>query len=399
MTHKERMMAAVEGRKADRIPFAPRMDLWYIAQRMRGTLPAEFKNKNTVEIARELGVACHAMRADYTIPRPKEDLKLRGLGLDNHPDFPFRVELKKFPVHFEYDDENLRTRIETPKGDVVTHIRQSNEMLADGISLPMILSYPATKIEDFEALALVFDNIEIVPTPENYRAFKERIGDQGLAVANALHAASPLHFMFHDLMPMDTYFYMSMDNRKEMLDFAKRLEPFFERVLDAVLSCGCEAFLWGANYDQSTTYPKFFEEDIKPWLDHVGERARAAGKYSISHTDGESKALLGLFEKTNFQIAESVCAKPMTNCSLKEFREGVGKGKTVWGGIPAVALLEESMNEAEFDAYMDELFAELDGGERLILGVSDNVPPDASLERIRSIRERIEQYGPVGTKR
>jgi len=194
---------------------------------------------------------------------------------------------------------------------------------------------------------------------------------------------------------MDVYFYLSMDNRVEMLDLANRMEPFFVKLLDAILASDCESFFWGANYDQSTTYPKFFEEDIKPWLDRVGARARACGKFSVSHTDGESQALLRLFKETDFQIAESVCAVPMTRTTLKEFRDGVGKDKTVWGGIPAVALLEDSMSDSAFNAYLDQLFAELDGGRRLILGVSDNVPPDASLSRIEAIRDRVEQYGPV----
>ena len=40
-------------------------------------------------------------------------------------------------------------------------------------------------------------------------------------------------------------------------------------------------------------------------------------------------------------------------------------------------------------------FAELGMAERLILGVSDNVPPDCSLARLERIRERVEAFGPV----
>ena len=392
MTHRERMLAAIRGEATDRIPFAPRMDLWYIANKTRGSLPGRFNGMNTFGIARELDVACHAVRADYTLPRPKEDLMLRGLGLDNHPDYPYRVEMNKYPIRFEYDEENLRTRIETPKGDIVTHIKQSRDMLGDGISLPMILSYPAARVEDFEALALVFEHLEVVPTPENYRAFKERIGGQGIAVANGLPAASPLHFLFHDLMPMDAFFYLCVDDRQALLKLASRMESFFHKVLAAVLECDCETFLWGANYDQSTTYPRFFEEDLKPWLDSVGEAAQKRGKFALSHTDGESKALLDLFRKTRFHIAESVCTAPMTKCTLKEFRDGIGTETTVWGGIPAVALLQDSMGDDEFERYMETLFSELGDGRRLILGVSDNVPPNALLGRLERIEAMAAQH-------
>ena len=39
MTHRERMLAAMRGQAADQIPWAPRMDLAYIAWRARDAVP------------------------------------------------------------------------------------------------------------------------------------------------------------------------------------------------------------------------------------------------------------------------------------------------------------------------------------------------------------------------
>jgi hypothetical protein len=130
-------------------------------------------------------------------------------------------------------------------------------------------------------------------------------------------------------------------------------------------------------------------------LNKVGQRARENGKFLVCHTDGENKGLMQIYKETNFHIAESLCTLPMTNYSLKEFREGAGSKITTWGGIPAVALIESSMPVKDFEVHMDTVFNELGKGEGLIFGVSDNVPPDASLERMYSIKKRIEKFGPV----
>ncbi len=395
MTHRERMTAAVNKQPVDEIPWAPRMDLWYIANRASGTLEKRFENKNTVEIAREMGIGCHAVRADYTLKRPKEDLILRGFGLDNHPDYPFRIELKKFPVEFEADAENLKTTIKTPAGELHTHIWTSLDMLKDGISLPFVKSYPIESKDDFEAVAQVFENLEIIPTPENYKAFQDRTGDQGLTMAHVLSAASPIHLMLHDMINMEQFYYMYMDHRDEMHALAKRMDVFFEKALDAALACDSEVFQWGANYDQNTTYPGFFEEEILPWLNRAGGKAEKAGKKLLSHTDGENKDLFALYRGSGIHVAESVCPAPMTKSSLKEIREEMGEDITVFGGIPAVALMEESMDDKEFNRYMDTLFEELGSGRGLILGVSDNVPPRASMQRMENVKERIKQFGPV----
>ena len=123
MTHYERMMRTLRGEPTDKIPWAPRMDLWCISLRARQELPATFSGQNTAEIADVLNVACHAVRADFTQTRDPRDLALRGFALDNHQDYPYRVEMHDFPVEFHHDDENLRTTIRTPKGEITTHLQ------------------------------------------------------------------------------------------------------------------------------------------------------------------------------------------------------------------------------------------------------------------------------------
>ena len=53
------------------------------------------------------------------------------------------------------------------------------------------------------------------------------------------------------------------------------------------------------------------------------------------------------------------------------------------------------MTEDAFDAYLEKVFQELGSGDRLILGVSDNVPPATSLSRMEKIKRKIASFGPV----
>jgi hypothetical protein len=168
-----------------------------------------------------------------------------------------------------------------------------------------------------------------------------------------------------------------------------------EAALAEVLASEAEIFLWGANYDQSVTWPDFFRDEIAPWLRRATGRAHAAGKYLLTHADGENQALLPFYPSCGIDIAESVCTRPMVRNSLAEVRAGFGPTTTLWGGIPSVALLDAVMDDAAFGAFLDGTFDELGTGERLILGVSDNVPPDAKLSRLGMITDRIRAFGPV----
>jgi uroporphyrinogen-III decarboxylase len=83
----------------------------------------------------------------------------------------------------------------------------------------------------------------------------------------------------------------------------------------------------------------------------------------------------------------------MTKVTIAEVKKAF-KGKvTVFGGIPSVALLEESMSDEEFEEFMKNLFREIAPGDRFILGVSDTTPPHAKFERLIRITEMTREWG------
>ncbi|MBT5828560.1 MAG: hypothetical protein HOH77_00080 [Candidatus Latescibacteria bacterium] len=393
MTHKERMLATIMGKPTDKLPWAPRMDLWYIAQRARNTLPAQLVNKNMVEMAQILDVACHAVGADFTIPQGR-DISLRGLGLDNHSDYPYRIELQNLPTKSDDDGKNLITEIQTPVGNIQSHLYRTEQMQKDGISLPFVKHYPLHNLDDLEALCIVFDHIALHPMRQSYIQFKDRVGEQGIAVARGPMAASPMHLILHELTPMDQFFYFYHDARDKLKELCDHMTPFFDAALDALVHCDAEVVFWGANYDQDLTWPPFFDTEIKPWLQKVADRLHSAGKILLTHCDGENRDLLPHYTQCRFDIAESVCPAPMTQCSLQELRTAL-PNTTIWGGIPSIALLSSTMTDGEFDNYLNHVFANLDRGDHLILGVADNVPPDADLTRLEQIRDHIENFGPT----
>ncbi len=397
MNHRQRMLAAMRGEPTDQIPWAPRMELWNIAVRARGTAPPHLANMDTAQLADALDFGCHAVRADYSMIRDPKDLALRGLGIDNHPDYPCRVECS-LPMEFRQEEGHYYTTIHAPAGDVTMHLRMTKEMAVEAVSLPFAEKYPICSPEDFEPVAQVFEHLQVIPTPQAYDSFHQRIGDRGVAVACGPLGCSPMHLLLHDVMSMQDFFLLYMDDRKALEELAARIEPFYDALLEATLRCNAEAIFWGANYDHQTTWPPFFQEQIMPWLQKVSEQAHAVGKLLLTHTDGESRLLLPLFAESHFDIADSVCPAPMTTCTLKEFREGIGPDKCVYGGIPCTILEDNTVSERDFEAHMDQMFAELGTGERLILGVSDNVTPGVSLSRLERVKEWIESFGPVEPK-
>ena len=65
-------------------------------------------------------------------------------------------------------------------------------MAAGGVSLPFVERYPISSADDLEAVAQVFEHLQVVPTPDAYRRFHDRLGDSGVAVANGPLGSSPI---------------------------------------------------------------------------------------------------------------------------------------------------------------------------------------------------------------
>lgn len=383
------MLRAVRGEPCENIPWAPRMDLWYIALRERGELPAGLENADIVDIAAHFGFNCHAVRADYTRKWSPEARMYRGLGFENHPDFPFRLELEGLPCDFSVDGEETTLTVETSAGTLSDRVRYSYEMRKRGISQPFKLKYPVEELEDLDRAAELFEHLHIIPDPQAYRRFHDRVGETGFAVAQGCNVAAPIHLLLHDLMPMDRFFFWYYDHYDALKRFEDRLTPFFEDLLEVVAGCSAEAVYWGANYDRDLTWPLFFERDIAPWLNQARVRLHQSGKMLVCHPDGESSGLFDSYKLGRFDVAESVCAAPMTELDLISQRRGFGDEVTMWGGIPSILLLPGSTDTAEFESYLEKLESEMDelapGRSRLILGVSDNVPPDCDLGRLEAV--------------
>ena len=60
MTNRERLLTIMAGRMPDRIPWIPRLQIWYEAHRRRGDLPERYRGWSLDEIERHLEMGAPA---------------------------------------------------------------------------------------------------------------------------------------------------------------------------------------------------------------------------------------------------------------------------------------------------------------------------------------------------
>ena len=395
MTHKQRMLSAINGSPAGGVPWAPRLDLWYRANKLGGTLPSKYRNASLEEILDDTGMGLHAVIPNFRDLRGPEDDIDRALGIYNLSTMPYQTVFENVERVFKIEGDRTFVEYKTPLGSINTTVLYNDEMRKAGISITHIEQYAFKSVEDYAPLMYLFENANAVPNYDGYDEFSGSVGDRGIAVAYASLAASPMHLIQRELMPLELFFYEMNDHPDELNELARKIDLYWNRMLNTVSRSSAEVVLLGANYDASITHPPFFKEHIMPGLKSFSEQLHAKGKYLLTHTDGENSGLLQYYLDSEIDIADSICPDPMTKLSLKEVRDFFEGKITIMGGVPSVSLLKYSMSDNEFDAFIGKFFEETGPGDHLILGISDTTPPAAEFDRILKIGELIEQFGPV----
>jgi methanogenic corrinoid protein MtbC1 len=394
-THKARILAAYRGEQVDVLPYVPRIDLWYLANKTNGTLPPQHAHRNQNEISRAEGWALHHKYAYSMVGETVEDaLRHRGLGIyrirDCVVDFVFPRD-----VGIELRQEGELTTVEyhTPEGLVSCTMKYGPSMARLGISIPHITEHLIKTPDDYRPMCWLFEHLDVVPKyPRFARWAAEEIGEDGVPVAAGFHGASPVQQIQRDYVDATQFFFHYKDHADKLHALAERMEPLFDKILRYSVESPAEVVMWGANFDDMLTYPPYFRDEILPWVRKAAQALGARGKLVMCHTDGENRGLMDLIRDSGMHIAESFCPAPMTSVSLAEaYRHWSGK-LTLMGGVPSTVVLPET-SEADFEAYLDEFFKAVAPGTRMVAAIADQVPPNAVFSRLQRIGERVAREG------
>jgi corrinoid protein of di/trimethylamine methyltransferase len=389
------MLLALRGEMPDVIPFAPRLDLWFSANRAAGTLPPKYRDfTHPFQVARTEGWALHQINPAYQEARKPEDNLHWALGILTYKETAFGYRFTG-DVEIGVQREGDRTRVayRTPRGTVQTTVLYTEAMRRGGVSAFSIEEYAIKSPADYGPVGYIFEHLELYPDWQDFISLQEEVGEDGVAFTMAGRAASPMHHIQKYLIDATDFFFHYRDFEREIRRLAESIGPFFDRIIEIVGESPAEAVYWGANFDDMITFPTYFERDILPWIRKAADALGSKDIVVSCHCDGENRGLMDLIRESGMHVAESVCPYPMTKVRIGEYYARWCDKLTVFGGIPSSILLEESTSELDFISYVDDLFKAVAPGRRIIFGIADSTPPGAVFSRLVQLGERIAEEG------
>ncbi|MBN2295930.1 MAG: hypothetical protein JXM70_26095 [Pirellulales bacterium] len=366
MTNRERILAVLDSRTPDRIAWIPRLDIWYEANKMSGTLPPEYRDLNLRQV--ELDVFGGTAARKGRIWQVEHD----GVEISQNEHNGYR--------QMEYV---------TPVGTVGTEFRRDKQS-GQGMR-EMQVGFMLKRAEDYPVVQYIVEHTRYVPAFEEYEQYEREIGDDGYPMIIA--GDCPFHYWMQQLAGYDNAFFHLQDHAAAV-----------ERLVDAITD-HYRSTIWrhmqdsparllqhGIHFSTQMTPPPLFEQHIVPYYQELTPLLRERNKVVALHADSDLSGLLPHIERAGFGMVECLATSPLVPLTLAQAREAWGNRVIIWGGVPST-ILEEPYTDEQFEQYMQDILAtvssEPNPGEAFILGISDNAMPNSKIERIRRVGEML----------
>lgn len=290
---------------------------------------------------------------------------------------PLQLALEKVRVRLLTENDRTITIYETPLGELT-------EVKTRLGSEERVTEFPCKTVEDLRAFEYVLKDVTYSFVQEDYVRAEQLFGELGIPQIYLLRR-SPLQLLMLNLMGVENTIYALYDEKEKIERFMKVCEKTEDSLYDVILKSPLRIINFGENLDSRLISPQLFERYLLHYYNQRVDKIHQASKFCHIHIDGHLKGILPFLPELNFDGFEALTALPQGDVTIEEIREAVGN-KILLDGIPAIMLLPSYPQEAliEFTARVVDLFY-----PNLVLGISDELPPPAQIERIELIGEYL----------
>jgi hypothetical protein len=362
MTNRERVLALLDHKFPDRVPWFGDLDYWYSAARRKGSLDQKYEGDGYFQLNKDLGVGFY----------------LQGF-------FPFTQHNPGITFSEERVGEQLIKTMHTPQGDL-TEIQQ---YLPTSYSWGYVKHYVGTAA-DLPAFKCYLESLEFSPDYAEAVRRKSIVGDNGVVLCYT--PRSPFMQMTTTYVGLLSLVYLLADAADEMREIFAIMDRKYDLAAEIAVNSPAECIMIPENLSSEAVGLSYYKRYLRPYETKWIQRIRQAGKYSFIHMDGTLKGLIKHVAETGFDVIEAATPFPSGDMTMEEIAAEITGDTIIWGGLPGV-IFTPNIPEEEFIAHVKSTLEVMKRNPRYVLGVADQVPPDGIIERVASVEALCNEFG------
>ena len=286
-------------------------------------------------------------------------------------------------ILFKEKEKRIKTLYKTPIGTVETLHKTK-----DGFT--WLIEKMFKNENDYKILEFI---IRDETYKEDYKSFIDAENKAGGdMIFRASFGLEPLQeFISGIYMDMYTFCREWMENRDEILKLYEIIVENRRKVYSIVANSPVLHANYGGNIVPEIIGLKNFKNYYVQHYNEAAEIMHKKGKLIGSHFDGNCKLLSDAIGTTHLDYIEAFTPSPDTDMSLKE---AVVKwpDKVIWVNFPSSLHLHDN---DEIYKHTINMFSELSSAEKIIMGITEDIPSDRWQQSCLSIMNALEEVNKI----
>lgn len=361
MTKREINIRIFQRQRIPRVLFQPRIEWWYQYNKREETLPERYSEMSLSELFDDLDISIRYFSYATGLPSAVEM---------EHSD--------EIRVTEKVEGRQRITIIGTPKGQMV----RETDMSPEG---GRVVQYPIKSNEDLEKAICFFRNTRFRFIEDNFEKGRRFIEDRG--EPQFFVPRSGYQHLAINGMGVENLIYALADVPQKVERLMEAIDNSYNALYEDIISYGKIRILnFGENIDGNIVSPRYFEKYCIPFYEKRSRQLQKAGIYTHIHIDGSFRPLLKYLKDLPFDGLEALTPFPQGDVTLEEMREAIDD-KVLLDGIPAILFLPDYPLE-ELERCVEKIVDFFH--PRLVLGISDELPPPADIERVRLVSRIVD---------
>jgi hypothetical protein len=381
LNERARLMAVLEGKQPDRTPWYGDLSWWYAAHHEIGDLPEAYRDRAIDPLVdRSHFQLVPTTGAGYL--RLHQDT---GIGIMFFAPMLWRERFdEEVKFSSRREGNSVVLNISTPLGE----IESTSEYLPHSYTTAAKTHFIRGP-DDLKVIRYVWEHRRIQPDFELFEHTDRLWDGAGVAIALGPICTAELQTFVTRWAGIETTAALLADVPAEMEHTLEVLQAADDPIFEAIADSPARIVEFPDNVAGELTGRPWLRKYILPYWTRRVSQLHASDKYVGVHNDGGCRAALPVIIEAGFDFVEAVTPAPAGDLSLDEIRATTAGRIVVIGGLPGV-LFSPRYGEETFDGFVRQALSTFPRSEGFILGVADQVPPDASFERICRVRKMVD---------
>jgi len=349
LTHRERILALLQGRELDRVPF----------------ITYDFEPPAIADVLATVG------------PERIGLLRWSAIHRVEHPHCRFHTE-----VFYRGEAKWERTTLYTPAGSVY-----EERAYEPGYGSKAIRKHYIQEASDYEVLWAYLEDCVILEDYDRYRSDAAALGDQGLPLTAV--ERTPYQQLWVEWVGLDLLPYHFADLPEQVEHTIGLLRGRARRIFELAVRSPAPFIDFPDNITAPAIGPRRFREYCVPLYNELADMLAETGRPVFVHMDGDLKPLWGDIATSRVGGIDSLSPPPDNDTSVAD-------AVRMWPSMRLWVNFPSSVHVQPYErvrAVAEELLVQGGHTGRLQIQISENVPLDVWPVSFVAIADAVDAFG------